>query len=81
VNSSQRPFDISIEVRHLQRDSGTMAWVHTVVEQGEAMSRNAGDRYECKVCGSVLVYEKPCPCTSPTEHAEMCCDQPMVSTG
>ena len=42
------------------------------------MPRNAGDRYECAVCKAALVYESPCPCTSPTEHAEMCCEQPMT---
>lgn len=42
------------------------------------MPRNAGERYECAVCKAALVYESPCPCTSQTEHAEMCCDQPMT---
>ncbi|WP_168209376.1 hypothetical protein [Mycobacterium helveticum] len=41
------------------------------------MSRSAGARYECEECGAVLVYEKPCPCTSENEHSEVCCDKPM----
>lgn len=41
------------------------------------MSRSAGTRYECEECGAVLVYEKPCPCKSETEHSEICCDKPM----
>lgn len=42
------------------------------------MARHAGERYECGTCGAVLVYEKACPCSSPTEHLEQCCDQPMT---
>ena len=41
------------------------------------MPRAAGERYECEGCQAVLVYERPCPCTSETEHAEMCCEKPM----
>ena len=42
------------------------------------MARKAGDRYECTECGSILRYEKDCPCDSDTEHAEVCCDKPMT---
>jgi hypothetical protein len=41
------------------------------------MSRSAGMRYECEECGAVLVYEKPCPCTSDTTHSEICCNKQM----
>jgi hypothetical protein len=41
------------------------------------MFRQAGDRYECGVCGATLVYEKQCPCCSDESHSEMCCDKPM----
>lgn len=41
------------------------------------MSREAGQHYECEECGAVLVYEKPCPCASETEHAETCCNKQM----
>lgn len=46
-------------------------------EEEVLMSRSAGARYECEECGAVLVYEKPCPCTSENEHSEVCCDKPM----
>ena len=42
------------------------------------MAREAGDRYECDECGSVLQYEKACPCSSQSEHSEVCCDKPMT---
>ena len=42
------------------------------------MSRNVGDRYECKECGAALVYEKACPCSPEMEHRELCCEKPMT---
>lgn len=42
------------------------------------MARRAGERYECKLCGAALVYEKPCPCDEGTGHREVCCDQQMT---
>ena len=41
------------------------------------MPRSVCERYECEQCGAVLVYESPCPCTSESEHSEVCCDKPM----
>ncbi|QZY46978.1 hypothetical protein [Mycolicibacterium austroafricanum] len=42
------------------------------------MPRSVGDRYECKECGAVLVYEKACPCSPDMEHREVCCEKPMT---
>ena len=42
------------------------------------MSRDAGERYECKECGAVLVYEKDCPCNRPDQHQEVCCGSQMT---
>lgn len=41
------------------------------------MSRTVGDRYACKKCGAVLVYEKPCPCAEGKAHSEICCGEQM----
>lgn len=43
------------------------------------MARNVGDRYECKKCGAVLVYEKACPCPGEHNHQEICCGEQMKS--
>lgn len=42
------------------------------------MSRDAGERYECKECGAVLVYEVACPCNRPDQHQEICCGSQMA---
>lgn len=42
------------------------------------MSREVGERYECAKCGSVLVYEKACPCGDKMAHSEICCGQQMA---
>jgi hypothetical protein len=42
------------------------------------MARNVGDRYECRKCGAVLVYEKGCPCPPNLPHSEICCGEQMT---
>lgn len=42
------------------------------------MPRSVGERYECKDCGAVLVYENACPCPPGMEHSEVCCGKPMT---
>lgn len=39
--------------------------------------RKVGERYECKKCGAVLVYEKACPCPESDVHREICCGEQM----
>ncbi len=41
------------------------------------MPRQTGERYECKSCGAVLVYEKACPCPGDDTHSEICCGEQM----
>ena len=55
----------------LLAEAGQARWKDVI------MGRKAGDRYVCSECGSVIVYEKECPCCSESAHSEVCCDKPM----